>query len=372
MQHVANGTNWATGRTGGSPIDFMALSSYGIGAPGKEGYAPAVIRENGALMSKWRESFSRPQHVRLELHEFGCLINKHWRHSSEPGAFGAAWTVANWQAALSSNISAAFHWGFENYDLHVDILDSNGWAMAMAEGATAGVVTAPVYVLSAEKTSEVLPPNTTVTAFALRSGSLCLQALAGTNCDGRPPHVCNICVGHHQHTLRGADCSSSAVAAFCANEPPPDSGDGSLWVFISALNSIKTNIAPLSLRLELDASFLPIAESNAAPANLTVQQWKMDAAASPFDAALAQLQKLNATKWSDDEVYGFSAMGTASGLESLRANKTAYQAMQAASLLPQKFEGLVTADATGTLSLDIESVLSPSALVLRIALQKSS
>ena len=42
--------------------------------------------------------------------------------------------------------------------------------------------------------------------------------------------------------------------------------------------------------------------------------------------------------------------------------------MQTASLLPQKFEGLVTADAgTGTLSLDIASVLSPSALVLRIA-----
>ena len=43
--------------------------------------------------------------------------------------------------------------------------------------------------------------------------------------------------------------------------------------------------------------------------------------------------------------------------------------MQTASLLPQKFEGLVTVDATGTLSLDIASVLSPSALVLRIALQ---
>ena len=318
MRHAANGTNWATGRPG-SPLDFIAMSSYGIGAPGKEGYAPdGIIRASGALMSKWRALLGpRRAHLRLELHEFGCLINRHWRVSTEPGAFGAAWTVASWQAALSSNITAAFHWGFDNFDIDVDMLESSAWAMAMAEGAVAAAATAPAYVLSAGNTSGVLPPNTTVTAFAVRSGS----------------------------------------------------GDGALWVFVSALNAEKTSIAPLdiALRLKLDASFLP-AGSTAGRANLTVQQWEMDAAASPYDAALAQLQKLNATQWPDDEVYGFEAMSTAAGLKSLRANNTAYQAMQAASMLPQAFVGLVTADAAaGTLSLDIASVLSPSVLVLRVA-----
>jgi len=36
--------------------------------------------------------------IALELHEFGALVNRHWRTSSEPGAFGAAWTLANWQS----------------------------------------------------------------------------------------------------------------------------------------------------------------------------------------------------------------------------------------------------------------------------------
>merc|ERR1719272_2479745 len=182
-------------------------------------------------MSQWRELLGpvRASQVRLELHEYGCLINRHWRVSSEPGAFGAAWTVAGWQELLMSNVSAAFHWGFDNLDLGVTILDSAAWAMAMAEGATAGAATAPAYAME-KNSSEVLPPNTTVTAFALRS------------------------------------------------EP----GDGSLWVFLSALNANKNSIAPLSVRLNVDASFLPAF----APANLTVQQWKMDAATSPYDAAL--------------------------------------------------------------------------------------
>lgn len=272
-------------------------------------------------MSRWRELLGpeRAPHVRLELHEFGCLINRHWRVSTEPGAFGAAWTVASWQELLTSNVSAAFHWGFDNMDLGVEIFDSAAWAMAMAEGAVAGAATAPAYAL--ERTSSgVLPPNTTVTAFALRS----------------------------------------------------ESGDGSLWIFLSALNANKTNIAPLSVRLNVDASFLPAF----APAGLTVQQWKLDATTSPYDAALAQLrtldtQRLNATAWSDGEVYAFSAMSTAIGLHYLKENKTAYQAMQTANWLPQKFEGLEGAE-NRTLSLDIASVLSPSVLVLRIAKKQVS
>jgi hypothetical protein len=45
------------------------------------------------------------------------LVNRHWRVSVEPGAFGAAWTLANWQAALATGISRAFHWSFTDSGL---------------------------------------------------------------------------------------------------------------------------------------------------------------------------------------------------------------------------------------------------------------
>ena len=128
MEHFARGRNWATG-TIGSPVDFLAMSNYGSysGAPtNKLGYQPSATAASGMLLKSFRAQLGVGfEHVNLELHEFGALVNRHWRMSSEPGAFGAAWTLANWQAALASGISRAFHWGFDDSGLGESFESSN-------------------------------------------------------------------------------------------------------------------------------------------------------------------------------------------------------------------------------------------------------
>jgi hypothetical protein len=176
MEHFARGTNWATGEAG-SPVDFLAMSNYvcyGDAPTHKMGYQLSATAASGVMLSQLRTQLGTGfEHATLELHEFGALINRHWRVSNELGAFGAALTVSNWQAALASGISHAFYWGFEDTGLPgTDLPDSSAWAMAMAEGAVSASPAAPAFALDVGlSTGAALPANTTVTAFAVREGA---------------------------------------------------------------------------------------------------------------------------------------------------------------------------------------------------------
>ena len=69
-------------------------------------------------------------------------------------------------------------------------------------------------------------------------------------------------------------------------------------------------------------------------------------------------------KWDDGEVYPLSQMATPAGLKALQANQSAFEAMQAASLLPQAFSGKAAAASGGVrLSLTMDT---PCALVVRL------
>ena len=82
----------ATGEVG-SPVDFLAMSNYGCygGSPtDKLGYQPSGTAASGVLLSGFRAQMGAGfEKISLELHEFGALVNRHWRTSGEPGAFGA-------------------------------------------------------------------------------------------------------------------------------------------------------------------------------------------------------------------------------------------------------------------------------------------
>ena len=247
----------------------------------------------------------------------GALVNRHWRVSSEPGAFGAAWTLANWQAALSSGVSRAFHWGFEDSTLGVDLLESSAWAMAMAEGAVADAASAPAFVLSPalRDSSQPLPPNTTVTAFAVR---------------GAGP-------------------------------------EEELYVFVASLNAAKAAVPTLALQLDIDRSLLP-----ATLPGLRIEEYRMNSSVSPFDVALAELTRQNATssvpllQWNDGEVYGMGQMATAAGVAALAPNRTAFEALQVKSLLPQPFDGTTAAmPSNGGVRLSF-TMVTPCALVLQL------
>jgi hypothetical protein len=313
LEHFSTGVNWATGEVG-SPVNFLAMSNYGCygGSPtDKLGYQPSGTTASGILLSRFREKLGAGyENVTLELHEFGTLVNRHWRSSMEPGAFGAAWTFANWQAALASNISKAFHWGFEDGSLGTDLLHSSAWAMAMGEGAVGGAKSANAFALDV-RADRTLPPNTTATAFAVRG-----QA-------------------------------------------------SDLYIFVSTLNANKSKIPPLSLQVDLETTFVP-----APLADLELHEFRLDAATSLYDVALAELQRQNATateallKWDDGEVYPLPQMATPAGLKALQANQSAFEAMQAASLLPQAFSGKAAAASGGVrLSLTMDT---PCALVVRL------
>jgi hypothetical protein len=281
------------------------------------GYQPSATAASGVLLSQLRTQLGTGfEHATLELHEFGALVNRHWRASNEPGAFGAAWTVANWQAALASGISRAFHWGFEDSGLPgTDLLDSSAWAMAMAEGAVRASPVGLAFALDVKlSTGAALPAKTTVTAFAVREGAA--------------------------------------------------EQDG-LYIFVASLNSAKVAVPTLSLQLELPQSLLP-----APLAGMQLHEFRMDASASPFDVALAELTRQNSSasesllKWDDGEVYSMSQMATPAGLTALKPNISEFEAMQAESLLPQLFRGTATTTGGG-LRLSF-AIATPCALVVRL------
>ena len=317
MSHFARGTNKATGKIG-SPVDFLALSNYGCysGSPTyKLGYQPSATAVSGALLSSWRELLGPGfEHTTLELHEFGALVNRFWRTSSEPGAFGAAWTFANWQAALASNITRAFHWGFEEGVLGFDFLQSAAWAMAMAEGAAGNATVANAYAL-AVRSATPLPLNTSVTAFAVQ------------------------------------------VA-----------GSSELFLFIASLNSNKTDVPTLSVSVEIERDLVPPAFNLADG----VDEYRMEKSTSVYDVALAELRRQNSTasgpllRWDDNEVYNIMQMATPLGLTALQKNLTKFKDMQAASVQPQPFHGEASFGAGGMMQLRL-TVETPCAVVLRLS-----
>ncbi len=318
LTHFARGTNKATGEIG-SPVNFLAMSNYGCysGSPTyKLGYQPSATAVSGALLSSWRELLGRGfENVTLELHEFGALVNRFWRTSGEPGAFGAAWTVANWQAALASNITRAFHWGFEEGALGFDFLQSSAWAMAMAEGAVGNATVANAYALPVY-TATTLPQNTSVTAFAVK--------VPGTS---------------------------------------------ELCLFVASLNSNKTDIPILSVNMELDPALVALGLTLA---TLNIDEYRMEKSTSVYDMALAELQRQNATasapllRWNDNEVYNIGEMATPFGLMALQKNLSVFESMQVASLQPQPFHGKASIAAGGVIRLSLK-IETPSAVVLRLS-----
>jgi hypothetical protein len=141
-----------------------------------------------------------------------------------------------------------------------------------------------------------------------------------------------------------------------------------LYIFVSTLNANKSKIPPLSLQVDLEKTFVP-----APLADLELHEFRLDAKTSLYDVALAELQRQNATatesmlKWDDGEVYPLPQMATPAGLKALQANQSAFEAMQAASLLPQAFSGKAAAASGGVrLSLMTDT---PCALVVRLQLK---
>lgn len=68
----------------------------------------------------------------LQFQEYGTLGNEDGRISPEPGAFGAAWTVATSAVIAAKGVSRAFHWAnHDNVGNTTRLYYGNAWAASM-------------------------------------------------------------------------------------------------------------------------------------------------------------------------------------------------------------------------------------------------
>jgi hypothetical protein len=123
FRHLATGVNFATGETG-SPVDFISISCYGVywmGRPyehpaiPRAGYNPSTLRLAAHLMRSWRNIHPRFADLPISVQEHGMLVNKAAENTSEPGAFGGAWTAMQYMIALEEGVAELFHW--QDFDI---------------------------------------------------------------------------------------------------------------------------------------------------------------------------------------------------------------------------------------------------------------
>lgn len=151
FEHFADGKNYATGEKG-SPVDFVAISSYGMYWMGGKfdhpdaaahGYSPDVLRLHVDLLKRLRACSPRFKEISLEIQEHGTLFNKDEKISPEPGAFGAAWIAAQYAIGLDQGVSQIFHWQDSERIRGKVILFGHTWVRVMLEKIRGGQIWMP-------------------------------------------------------------------------------------------------------------------------------------------------------------------------------------------------------------------------------------
>lgn len=303
LDHFGGGRNFATGDVG-SPVDFLALSTYGMwgAAPVyKAGYGPFATAAAARLLARWRDRLVSASSgrinasaVSLEMHEFGTWVNRFWRPSQEPGAFGAAWYVANWVAALRCGVSRMFHWGWDEASVEpapwYHRLYSSAWAMAMAEIAFADGENSSAVALDLVDLEPSLP-NLTVSGLGITS------------------------------VRRGSHNSSG--------------GSTTRFLLLAALSATKDPNAP-ALEVCVNVSGAVAVEG----------EYRLDRNTSAFDAALHMLQGGGdgLLTHNDSELYPLQEMATPAGMAFLSGGDRAakLEALQTQSFAARNFSGTVT------------------------------
>jgi hypothetical protein len=162
----------------GGSIGFLAMSYYGSDAGnvvGSEsrcarfagcGYDPRQARVAGEGLRYLRGLAPALADVPLQVQEFAPMLNGYGRGPSfEPGAFGAAWTLAACVEFAAQGIDRVFHWtigaGVGGYDPAQSGVDAaghvlffgNAWVMAAARKLFGGSRTANVSLLQVAATA---------------------------------------------------------------------------------------------------------------------------------------------------------------------------------------------------------------------------
>jgi hypothetical protein len=158
FEHFAGGTNYATGEIG-SPVDFIAVSSYGMYWMGgvfdhpdaaAHGYSPDVLRVHADFLKRLRALSPRFAGIPVEIQEHGTLFNKEEVSSPEPGSFGGAWTASQYITGMEEGVSQVFHWAEFDRVAGKILLYSHAWVRVMFEKMVGGEMWVPAVETAAD------------------------------------------------------------------------------------------------------------------------------------------------------------------------------------------------------------------------------
>jgi hypothetical protein len=139
-RHCVSGTNYATG-TVGSPLDFIAVSSYL--AQTNAARRSARSRADASINVFTTVQAELPQTIPWEMHEFGILTCESGLPTDEPGARGAAWRFHVVAQLREHGLSRWYHWGiFDSFRSRtrglLKIMHSEGWLLSVLDRTAGG------------------------------------------------------------------------------------------------------------------------------------------------------------------------------------------------------------------------------------------
>lgn len=281
-------SNWNTG-TPTFKAQFMAQFKTVADSPTALGLSYYGSSGNGYTMESALRAYKQLTDMKaalpmqgngtlLSISEFGTLTNAAHQASPEPGAFGAAWTLSAWIAALQSDIDEVYHW----HD------------------------------------SDTLGQHT------LLFGWTCLMALAEMGVGGQAA-ILSSTMPFELDASKAHNATSVMALSTQANS-------STLLVFVACYNptSYNSTAADLNVTLRLTS---PIAATG------QLSQYLIDANSAIYDNMWRDLAASDGLRRRDGHLYKLKDMANDAGQRHLSSQAQRYVAAQRALLQPQPFTG---------------------------------
>ena len=338
----------------GGTIGFLAMSFYASDAGNAIesiskcaafagcGYDPRQARVAGEGLRYLRGLDPALADVPLQVHEYTQMLNGHGRGPSfEPGAFGAAWTLASCIEFAAQGIERVFHWnigaGVGGYDSTRYAIDAaghvlyfgNAWVMAAARKLFGGSKEATVSVL------EVVGGDADDRTLARRR-----RHRAGSSDGG------GVC----------ANTTASGIGGLLS------SSGGGIGLLLNVFSQRKDCNASVTVSVAFQCTACESATKTSSP---RVQVMILNHTTSVFDQILRHASISDLAYPGDGEVYPLDIMLTAEGFAGVKAKSAHWLAMQEAVFTQRDVDAVgdgvnVTCDGGGACTLEVTGASPPS------------
>jgi hypothetical protein len=313
-------------------VDFLAMSCYGRASmcrkpkpPGADSemartvsaetpaptrwvdhtceYAPAFASECAMRLRSVQAVDAGWGKLPLRTMEYGDQQNSLGIVDSEPGAFGAAWTLSSSVALAAGGVERAYHWGYGDRNFAND------------NGACA----APL------------------TPCGLYGGNIWIAAAAGHLFGGNGTATV---LANHSNPLAASPQGSPTASGIGGWSP-----EGELRLLVSAF-STQDDHPPVGVSLQFDrpTAWPPNPSGSTSPRGLQYRTMRLTKANSVYDRIFAEA-KANGTlqNGTDPNVYTLKTMLSVEGRANVKANGAAWLELQRDAYTPSPWSPLNTA-----------------------------